>query len=64
MLKLSLTAQILIALVLACVVGYAMQGHVEFAETYVESVMRRSTLLEQRVLLLQIATLSHLEPFS
>ncbi|MBS7374885.1 MAG: cation:dicarboxylase symporter family transporter, partial [Muribaculaceae bacterium] len=36
LLKLSLTAQILIALVLACVVGYAMQGHVEFAETYIK----------------------------
>ena len=36
LLKLSLTAQILIALVLACVVGYAMQGHVVFAETYIK----------------------------
>ena len=36
LLKLSLTAQILIALVLACLVGYAMQGNVEFAETYVK----------------------------
>lgn len=34
--KLSLTAQILIALVAACLVGYAMQGYVDFAETYVK----------------------------
>ena len=34
--KLSLTAQILIALVLACLVGYAMQNHVDFAEAYIK----------------------------
>lgn len=34
--KLSLTAQIFIALVAACLAGYAMQGNVEFAETYVK----------------------------
>ena len=34
--KLSLTAQILIALVAACLVGYAMQGYVDFAESYVK----------------------------
>ena len=36
LLKLSLTAQILIALVLACIAGYAMQNHVEFAEAYIK----------------------------
>ena len=34
--KSSITAQILIALVAACLVGYAMQGYVDFAETYVK----------------------------
>ena len=34
--KLSLAAQIFIALVAACLAGYAMQGNVEFAETYVK----------------------------
>ncbi|MGM9804713.1 MAG: dicarboxylate/amino acid:cation symporter [Muribaculaceae bacterium] len=37
-LKLSLTAQILIALVAACVVGYFMQTHVIVAETYVKPI--------------------------
>ena len=36
LLKLSLTIQILIALVLACIAGYAMQNHVEFAEAYIK----------------------------
>ena len=36
LLQLSLTAQILIALVLACLVGYAMQNHVDFAEAYIK----------------------------
>lgn len=36
LLKLSLTIQILIALVLACIAGYAMQNHVEFAEVYIK----------------------------
>lgn len=36
LLKLSLTIQILIALVLACIAGYAMQNHVEFTEAYVK----------------------------
>ena len=36
LLKLSLTIQILIALVLACIAGYAMQNHVEFAEAYLK----------------------------
>lgn len=34
--KLSLTAQILIALVAACAVGFAMQSHVDVAETYIK----------------------------
>ena len=34
--KLSLAAQIFIALVAACLAGYAMQGNVEFAETYIK----------------------------
>ena len=36
LLKPSLTIQILIALVLACIAGYAMQNHVEFAEAYIK----------------------------
>ena len=36
LLKLSLTIQILIALVLACIAGYAMQNHVEFAAAYIK----------------------------